>query len=125
MRRHAVVITLPLLALVAGCGSVSSAGAGNVAHARTVVSSDVGDDVTITSCGPGTTAQLAITNHASREADYSLEVEFLDRLENPLAAGTAKVTGLAVGQSRALRINGAPAASGSFTCRVGKLTRAS
>lgn len=85
-------------------------------------------DVKITECEVnGATqwpaAKLEITNRSSKQSNYIVQVEFLDKDGTRLGEGTAATNNLAPAQLAKETAQGLAQVDGKVTCRVTKVTR--
>ncbi|MFF3558889.1 FxLYD domain-containing protein [Streptomyces sp. NPDC002574] len=93
-----------------------------------VVEEQFKDDVKVASCGLADftkwpSAEVTITNHGDRSADYQVRVAFTDETGTRIAQGVATTTGLAAGASVKETAQGSAAAAGEITCKVTEVGR--
>ncbi|MFJ4845278.1 FxLYD domain-containing protein [Streptomyces sp. NPDC088733] len=86
------------------------------------------DDVKIDSCGltdftKSPSAEVTITNHGDKSADYQVRVEFSDSTGHLISQGVATTTGLAGGASVKESAQGTGPAAGDITCKVTEVGR--
>ncbi|MEE1735947.1 FxLYD domain-containing protein [Streptomyces sp. BE147] len=85
-------------------------------------------DVKITSCEVNDATQwpaakLEITNRSSKDSNYIVQVEFLDKDGTRLGEGTAATNNLAPDQLAKETAQGLAQVTGKVTCKVTKVTR--